>query len=99
LKTKVVVLNPRDNVATAFEALHSGEDIELGVAGRSSKVKLLADIPFGHKFSIVPIAKGQPVYKYGEVIGTADRSIAPGDYVHIHNISSTRGRQEKRSTR
>ncbi len=32
------------------------------------------------------------VYKYGESIGRATQEIKSGDYVHVHNVESERGR-------
>jgi altronate dehydratase small subunit len=97
MKAKVVVLNLKDNVATTLEELRKGDDIEVSAAGgKKLNVKLNDGIPFGHKFSIAPIGKGQAVIKYGETIGTADTLISPGDYVHVHNVSSTRGREKEK---
>ena len=31
------------------------------------------------------IAKGEPVRRYGQIIGFASRPIAPGQHVHVHN--------------
>ena len=45
-------------------------------------------IPAGHKFALVPISKGEFVIKYGEIIGRATRDIAPGEWVHTHNLRS-----------
>ena len=42
-------------------------------------------IPFGHKVAIQPIAKGEPVRKFGQIIGFASQPIAAGDWVHEHN--------------
>jgi len=42
------------------------------------------------------LKKGDVVYKYGEVIGIATVDIKTGDYVHVHNIESTRGRGDKK---
>ena len=46
-------------------------------------------IPFGHKFAIRNIKKGSSVIKYGEVIGTSSEDISEGDWIHIHNITSS----------
>ena len=91
-KAKAVVLNARDNVATALADLEAGTSLELEVGGKPVTVKLRAAVPFGHKFSLAGIGPGAPVLKYGELIGTATSPIQPGDYVHIHNVASTRGR-------
>ena len=92
LKEKAVVLSAKDNVATALADLEAGTSLELEVGDKPLTVKLTAEVPFGHKFSLARIEPGAPVIKYGEVIGTATSAIAPGDYVHVHNVASTRGR-------
>ncbi|MDO5641046.1 MAG: UxaA family hydrolase, partial [Paracoccus sp. (in: a-proteobacteria)] len=43
--------------------------------------------PAGHKIARIAIAQGQPVVKYGQVIGYATADIAPGDHVHSHNCA------------
>src|SRR5699024_8877361 len=40
----------------------------------------------GHKIATYDIAAGEPVYRYGQIIGFASRAIASGDHVHIHNL-------------
>ena len=91
LKEKAVVLNEKDNVATALADLEAGSSIELDVGDKLLTIKLMARIPFGHKFSLTRIELGAPVIKYGEVIGTATTAINTGDYVHVHNVVGTRG--------
>lgn len=93
MKQKAIVMNPRDNVATAIVNLRAGDVLlELSTAGENPAIKLTSDIPFGHKFSLSKIEPGSPVIKHGEVIGISTTSIKPGDYVHVHNVVSTRGR-------
>ena len=89
---KAVVLNVKDNVATALTDLEAGTHLELEVGDKRLTVKLRVAVPFGHKFSLAQIEPGGPVIKYGEVIGTATSAIQPGDYVHVQNVVSTRGR-------
>jgi altronate dehydratase small subunit len=91
LKEKAIVLNEKDNVATALADLEAGSNVELDVGGKMLSVRLTSKIPFGHKFSLVYIKVGAPVIKYGEVIGKASAVINAGDYVHVHNVVSTRG--------
>jgi altronate dehydratase small subunit len=50
------------------------------------------NIPFGHKFSITTISKGDNILKYGEVIGRGTDDIDPGSHVHTQNVESLRGR-------
>ncbi len=45
-------------------------------------------IPAGHKYALTAIPAGGEVIKYGAVIGRATRPIAPGEWVHTHNLRS-----------
>ncbi len=81
---KFVIMNRKDNVATAIVPLKKGEKVVVG--GR--EIILLEDIPQGHKFAIRDINAGDFIIKYGEIIGIATRNIKAGEYVHIHNLRS-----------
>ena len=83
----VIVISAADNVATALEALGPGTVLD-GLAD----VTVKDAIPRGHKVAIRPIAAGTPVMKYGSPIGVAIADIPAGAHVHIHNVSSARGR-------
>ena len=85
-------MTPKDNVATALANLKVGDTLELEVSGETRAVTLTTDVPFGHKFSLSKIALNSPVIKYGQVIGLSTAAIEPGDYVHVHNVVSARGR-------
>ncbi|MCF3932405.1 altronate dehydratase family protein [Acuticoccus sp. M5D2P5] len=76
----VIRLDPADNVVVAREAIPAGTHIG------SEDVTTLADIPFGHKIATHPIKKGDPVLKYATIIGFAGEDIAPGTYMHTHNV-------------
>ena len=98
----VHILHPNDNVATALVELQPGTVVEPDRGGQrapASRVEIRSPIPFGHKLALEPIAKGQPVFKYGEVIGLATTDIAPGDHVHVHNVESQRGRGDLAAAR
>lgn len=45
-------------------------------------------IPLGHKIALKDIKKGEPVIKYGMVIGKAYQDIKEGEWVHTHNLKS-----------
>ena len=89
----IVRLHESDNVVVAARALPAGMRIE------AENVVALDAIPFGHKIVTRPIAKGEPVRKYGQVIGVATEDIAPGRHVHVHNlaISNLRSQAEAKS--
>ena len=42
--------------------------------------------------ALKPIHKGELIIKYGEEIGMASADIVKGEYVHVHNLESMRGR-------
>ena len=82
-----------DNVATIFSEVKSGDEIEvIDKQGNSVTIQSNSDIPFGHKIAIKNISKGDHILKYGESIGGASEDVTLGDYVHIHNLESLRGR-------
>ena len=72
-------LAPSDTVVTALRPLEAGMAVE-GVAVR-------ALIPRGHKVATAAHAEGEPVLKYGQVIGYASEPIPPGAHVHVHNVA------------
>ncbi len=45
-------------------------------------------IPAGHKYALKNIKKGEPIIKYGQIIGRAVRDIDSGEWVHTHNVKS-----------
>lgn len=97
LDDRALQLSAADNVATAIDALDAGLTISLADHPRADdlperSITLGDDVPFGHKFALVPIAEGEPVTKYGEKIGQTTADVSPGAWVHTHNCESTRGR-------
>ena len=78
----VILLHQRDNVAIARARLEAGQQIESGGAS----VVTCGPIPAGHKVALHPIAPGEAVYRYGNVIGFATDAIEPGAHVHLHNL-------------
>jgi hypothetical protein len=81
---RVLILAPDDNVAIAKSDLAAGTT--LTVMGRP--VTLKAQELVGHKFAFKPVKKGETIVKYGAPIGIATADIAPGDSMHIHNVTS-----------
>jgi len=81
---RLLQLSPDDNVAVAARPIAAGETVS--IAGRVAMID--RPIPTGHKLAVRSIAPGEPVLKYGAAIGSATGPIAPGDYVHTHNVRS-----------
>jgi altronate dehydratase small subunit len=95
-QTKIIVINERDNVATALETLSAGAEVSVEVQGHIEKITLLSDIPMGHKLALRDIEKGEAVIKYGERIGQSTSKISRGEYVHVHNVvSQVRGERSR----
>jgi altronate hydrolase len=84
LREAAVRLHPQDDVAIAKTDLPVGIALALGA---DAQVGVRQPIPGGHKIALREIAIGEPVHRYGQVIGLASRAIAPGEHVHVHNLS------------
>ncbi len=76
-----LVLNSADNVAILTERTPAGAD-PLGIGH-----PLSIPVAGGHKIARRAIAPGQPVLKFGQIIGHASTAIAPGDHVHTQNCA------------
>src|SRR3954465_13736109 len=80
-----------DNVAVAKRPPAAGPVPKRPLAaGRSlnGSISLVTnrEIPAGHKIALATIGEGQPILKYGQVIGYARRQISSGEHVHTHNV-------------
>ena len=74
----VIRLHPADNVVIARATLLPGAAIAPGIAATER-------VPAGHKVATAPIAEGEAVRRYGQIIGFATTTIAPGQHVHVQN--------------
>ncbi|MCR4780746.1 MAG: altronate dehydratase family protein [Ruminiclostridium sp.] len=77
---KSIIISPGDSVGVALAALKKGETAE--------GITLTEDIERGHKFALRAIKTGEPVIKYGAVIGRATADIEPGSHIHTHNMKT-----------
>jgi altronate hydrolase len=84
LSQVAVQLRPEDNIAVAARHLPPG----LGLTFDGATLTVGGRIGLGHKVALRPIRKGEAVLKYGQIIGFASRDIAPGEHVHVHNVSA-----------
>ena len=92
---QAIVMKPVDNVATAVQVLEPNKKVLVDLAGEKISIKVTELIPFGHKFAIKAIKKGETIRKYGESIGAAIKNIKIGQHVHVHNLEGCRGRGDK----
>lgn len=76
----ILKIRAADNVAVAVRELATGTE--------TGDIVITAPVPAGHKIALQPIRTGEPIVKYGYPIGTATINIAPGDWVHDHNVKT-----------
>ena len=79
-----VHLRPQDNIAVASKPIPEGTP--LAFDGRT--VTPPTGIKMGHKFAVEKIKEGDPIRKFGQIIGFASKPIGVGEHVHVHNISA-----------
>lgn len=90
MQQRAILLNPKDDVATALTALTKGETVSVEAGERRMEVTLQDEIPFGHKYALRDIAEGEDILKYGLPIGQALEDVKAGSWVHVHNCRSDR---------
>ena len=61
-------LHTSDNVVVAVDAFQAGQHVE--------DVTVKDRVPRGHKLASKPIALGEPVRKFGQIIGSASKPIS-----------------------
>jgi len=74
-------IHPDDNVAVAMGDIPARALVN--IAGMT--LECTAPVPAMHKLALEAIASGEPVRKYGQVIGFASVDIHRGEHVHVHN--------------
>ncbi|HEX3349146.1 MAG TPA: altronate dehydratase family protein [Acetobacteraceae bacterium] len=74
----VIRLHPEDGVVIARATLLPGTPVADGVVSEGR-------IPAGHKVATRPHSVGEPILRYGQIIGFALSPIKPGQHVHVHN--------------
>jgi altronate hydrolase len=86
LSQVAVHLRPEDNVAVAARHLQPGLELQ-----EDGKLLRVADrVGLGHKLALRDIRKGEPITKYGQIIGFASTDIPAGSHVHVHNVAPDR---------
>ncbi len=88
----ILMHEPDDDVGVAVTDLKAGTEIgAITLEGAPvGTVKLVDDVPLGHKVAMRDIAGGKDVIEYGRVIAVAKQGAPRGSHVHIHNIRTKR---------
>src|SRR4028118_2423552 len=74
---RTIRLSPDDNVVIAIDLVSQGAT----TAGLTARERILR----GHKMAVASIREGEPIRKFGQIIGFAKGHIAPGEWAHEHN--------------
>jgi (2R)-sulfolactate sulfo-lyase subunit alpha len=53
-------------------------------------IKIISDIPIGHKLALQDLAEGDTVIKYNTDIGKVVAPIKKGEHLHVHNVKTKR---------
>jgi altronate hydrolase len=76
----VIRLHPEDGVVIARQVLPPGTPV-------APNVVAAVRIPAGHKVAVRFHQKGEPVTRYGQIIGFTTEPVTPGQWVHTHNLA------------
>lgn len=92
MKKGILLHEADDDVGVAAMDLKAGEEIQaVTLEGDPvTPIKLVDDVPLGHKVSMRDMVVKKHILEYGREIGYASTSIAKGAHVHTHNIKSLR---------
>jgi altronate dehydratase small subunit len=85
-----ILIHKDDNVVTTTESLQKGGIVRYQKGEEVFELVTLEEIPKFHKIAVLDIQKSEPVYKYGQLIGEALKTILKGSHVHDHNIASSK---------
>jgi len=74
---RVLRLHADDNLLVSIDPILPGAVAE--------GVTAVSRVPKGHKMATRAIPTGEPVKKFGQIIGFATADIRPGEHIHTHN--------------
>jgi len=83
LSEKAIVIHSEDNVAIAKTAIGLGTVLRFN----GTRLSVKQTVQPGHKIALKAITQGEPVIRYGQVIGLATENILQGSTVHVHNMT------------
>ena len=90
LNDAAIVLREGDDVAVTRRKIAGLTTLQ----SETHNVTLTADIPAGHKIALRSIREGEPVRRYGQIIGYSTVDINAGDWVHTRNLGFGKGQGE-----
>jgi (2R)-sulfolactate sulfo-lyase subunit alpha len=87
-----LVHDPKDDVGVAVVDIEPGTKCSGRILSNNKSIEAAANeaVPLGHKIALRDFAVGDIVTKYDCPIGTVKNPIKAGQWVHIHNLKTTR---------
>ncbi len=82
MASRVLQLNPKDNVLVALADLRKGEQVEF--SGRT--YQLYSDVRSKHKFAVQDLAPWSEIVMYGVLVGKATQLIRAGEALTTRNM-------------
>lgn len=91
----ILKIDAADNVGVSVSNLVSGISCAVKGTDNNEQIRVINDVPKGHKVALFDIPEGSEIIKYGCRIGSAVSYISAGSHVHTHNmISELTGKTE-----
>ena len=81
-----------DDVGVAVADLKKGATIGVMTleGKKAGSVRLLDNVPLGHKVAMRAMPKDGQMIKYGRPVGKVTKAISRGAWVHTHNVKTLR---------
>jgi hypothetical protein len=82
--TIALVLSQRDHVGVVLDDVAKGGTVEFRAPDGTTYGSLAAR----HKIARSVVQRGEKLLRYGQPIGIVTATVAAGDHVHVHNLTS-----------
>ena len=83
-QSSFIKINPADSVVVCLRPFKEGEIIEAD----GKTIKVLQDVPAGHKVLLKDVAEGENIIKYGYPIGHAKKAMKAGTWINENNLKT-----------
>ena len=82
MQSRVLKIDPRDNVLIALTDLRKGDAVDFS----GTNYELVSEVPAKHKFVTADLAQGDRVIMYGVVVGKATEPLRRGQALTTRNL-------------
>ncbi|WP_209402796.1 UxaA family hydrolase [Pseudozobellia sp. WGM2] len=93
MQTKLIKVQPEDNVAIALVDLIQGDRVEF----EGEEIIILSDTKAKHKITLVDLAVDDKIFMYGVLVGKAVSEIKRGDALTVDNVKHQSSSVEKKT--